>query len=273
MKHSTVVCIDCSCYLSFTQFLSIAKREGGWRQSFDCSWFSTVPQHCKGRGGGGGGVTSDYSCPLGRWVLKYRLFFFFFFSVTIISNHVMCFFLSWANSRARCTGRCFVAEFFQVYIVFLVVAIFAKTECYSPSNLLVRSATYRTSAMYQLSTCPKWCMASFQAFHDYFSHETYKHHASTVTCSGSKWKNPPGQNDHSRQKQTTCWEYYVISIIILGMSKLAVPVLLLMVFTSFGADCWMNFSNKSFFMDSSRFIMCKTVFWKELNKWSHMEPV
>ena len=30
---------------------------------------------------------------------------------------------------------------------------FAKTDCYSPSNLLVRSATRRTSAMCQLSTC------------------------------------------------------------------------------------------------------------------------
>ena len=38
---------------------------------------------------------------------------------------------------------------------FLVVAIFAKTECYSPSNLLVRSAMCRTSATYQLSTCRK----------------------------------------------------------------------------------------------------------------------
>ena len=49
-----------------------------------------------------------------------------------------------------------MAEFFQVYIGFLVVAIFAKTECYSPSNLLVRSAMCRTSATYQLSTCRKW---------------------------------------------------------------------------------------------------------------------
>ena len=38
--------------------------------------------------------------------------------------------------------------------------------------------------------------ASFQAFYDHFSQETYKHHASTVTCSESKKKNPPGQNDH-----------------------------------------------------------------------------
>ena len=56
-------------------------------------------------------------------------------------------------------------------------------------------------------------MASFQAFHDrHFSHETYKHHASTVTCSESKWKNPPDQNDHSRQKQTTRWKYLFLSI-------------------------------------------------------------
>ena len=52
----------------------------------------------------------------------------------------MCF-LSRANSTARCR-RWFVGEFFQVYIVFLVVAIFSNTECYSPSNLLVRFATY-----------------------------------------------------------------------------------------------------------------------------------
>ena len=127
----------------------------------------------------------------------------------------MCFLL-WANSTARCRW-CFVAEFFQVYIVnFLVLSFFAKTECYSPSNLLVRSVSYRTSATYQLSTCRKWYLASFQAFHDHFSYETYKHHASTVTCSESKWKNPPGQNDHSRQKQTTCWKYVFVSINILG---------------------------------------------------------
>ena len=64
------------------------------------------------------------------------------------------FFLSRANSTVRCR-HCSVAEFFQVYIVFLVVAIFAKTACYSPSNLLVRSVMCRTSATYQLSTCRK----------------------------------------------------------------------------------------------------------------------
>ena len=125
-------------------------------------------------------------------------------------------FLSRANSTARCR-RCFVAEFFQVYIVFLVVAIFAKTVVgYSPSNALVRSATYRTFATYQLSTCRKWYEASFQAFHDHCSHETYKHHASTVTCSESKLKNPPVHNDHLRQKQTTRWTYFFVSIIILA---------------------------------------------------------
>ena len=36
------------------------------------------------------------------------------------------------------------------------LAIFAKTECYSPSNLLVRSAMCRASVTYQLSTCRKW---------------------------------------------------------------------------------------------------------------------
>ena len=62
----------------------------------------------------------------------------------------------------------------------------------------------------------KMTRASFQAFYDHFSHETYKHHGSTVTCSERKWKNPPGQNDHSRQKQTTRWKYFFVSIIILG---------------------------------------------------------
>ena len=91
-------------------------------------------------------------------------------------------------------------------VVFLVVTSFAKTECYSPSNLLVRSVTYRTSAMYQLSTCQKLYVASLHAFHDHFSHKTYKHHTSTVTCSKRELKNPPGQNDRSRQKQTTRWK-------------------------------------------------------------------
>ena len=58
-------------------------------------------------------------------------------------------------------------------------------------------------------------MASLQAFHDHFSHETYKHHTSTVTCWEGKLKNPPGQNDHSRQKQTTR-KYFFVLIIILG---------------------------------------------------------
>ena len=133
-------------------------------------------------------------------------FFFVFFSVKNVHfNWIIgfsgtrdVFFLSRANSIARCR-RCFVAEFFQVYIVFLVVAIFAKTKCYSPWNLLVR-INYRP----------------VEAFYDHFSHENYKHHASTVTCSESKWKNPPGHNDHSRQKQTTRWKYFFVSIIILG---------------------------------------------------------
>ena len=91
-----------------------------------------------------------------------------------------------------------------------MVAIFAKTDCYSPSNLLVPSATYRDFATYQLSTCRRWYAASFQAFHYHFIHETY----STVTCSESKLRSPPGQNDHSRQKQTTRWTYLFVSIIL-----------------------------------------------------------
>ena len=135
-----------------------------------------------------------YSCPL--------VFFFFSFEnlqVNWIFRITWCVFLSRANSTARCR-QCFVAEFFQVYIVFLVVTSFAKTECYSPSHLLVCSTTYHTSVTYQLSTCQKWYVASF---HDHFSRKTYKHHTSTVTYSESNLKNLPSQNDHSRKKQTT----------------------------------------------------------------------
>ena len=66
--------------------------------------------------------------------------FLFFFSVENVQVNwifgiTWCVFLSRANSAARCR-QCFVTEFFQVYIVFLVVTSFAKTKCYSPSNLL-----------------------------------------------------------------------------------------------------------------------------------------
>ena len=44
----------------------------------------------------------------------------------------------------------FLAEFFQVYIVSLVVTIFAKTNCYWPSNLLVRSVTYQLSISHKM---------------------------------------------------------------------------------------------------------------------------
>ena len=99
--------------------------------------------------------------PPGAMSLKIQVVFFFFPCPSRLceligfseSRDVFC--LSQANSTARCR-QCFVAEFFQVYIVFLVVAIFAKTECYSPSNLLVCSAMCRTSVTYQLSTCRKW---------------------------------------------------------------------------------------------------------------------
>ena len=69
-----------------------------------------------------------YSCPLGRWVLKYRWFSFFFSFENVHFNWIIgfsgtcdVFFLPRAKSTGRCR-RCFVAEFFQVYIVFLVVA-------------------------------------------------------------------------------------------------------------------------------------------------------
>ena len=81
--------------------------------------------------------------PPGAMSLKIQVVILFF------SPSRMCILIGYSgthDSTARCR-RCFVAEFFQVYIVFLVVAIFAKTECYSPSNLLVRSAMCRTSAV------------------------------------------------------------------------------------------------------------------------------
>ena len=93
--------------------------------------------------------------------LKIQVVFIFSFSVENMQVNywifgiMWCVFLSRANSTARCRW-CFVAEFFQVHIAFPLVAIFAKTECYSPSNLLVCSAMCRTSATYQLSTCRKW---------------------------------------------------------------------------------------------------------------------
>ena len=69
-------------------------------------------------------------------------------------------------------------------------------------------------------------MASFQTFHHYLSHETYKHHTSNATCSESKLKNPPGQNNHLGQKQTTCWLNMILyQSSYWGMSPLAVPVL------------------------------------------------
>ena len=126
----------------------------------------------------------------------------------------MCF-LSWANSTARCR-RCFVAEFFQVYIVFLVVAIFCTNRvlfAFKFSSPLRDVSHLCDVSIIDLS---KMIRASFRAFYDQFSHETYKHHASTVSCSESKWKNPPGKSDHSRQKQTTRWKHFFVSIIILG---------------------------------------------------------
>ena len=169
--------------------------------------------------------------PLGQWVLKYRSFFFFFFSLSRICkrwldvrDHVMCF-LSRANPTARCR-QCFVAEFFQVYIVFLVVVILAKTECYSPSNLLVRSAMYRTSATCQWSTCRKWYAVPFQALHDQFSHKTYKHHTSTVTCLESKLKKSSRSKRITQGKSKPLTEnIFSYQSSYWGMSTPEVPVL------------------------------------------------
>ena len=78
-------------------------------------------------------------------VFLFFLFSFFSFSVenvqiNSISGITWCVFLSRANSTARCKRR-FVAEFFQVYIVFLVVAIFARTGCY-PLTSPLRDASH-----------------------------------------------------------------------------------------------------------------------------------
>ena len=102
------------------------------------------------------------SCPLGRWVLKYRSFLFIFFPspsrmCKLIGfsglRDVFFFVASKFNSEMQAM---FCGRILPSLYSFLVVAIFAKTECYSPSNLLVRSAMCRTSATYQLSTCRKW---------------------------------------------------------------------------------------------------------------------
>ena len=48
------------------------------------------------------------------------------------------------------------------------------------------------------------------SIHYHFSHASHQY----VTCSESKLRNSPGQNNHSRQKQTTRWKYYFVSIIV-----------------------------------------------------------
>ena len=59
----------------------------------------------------------------------------------------MCFFVaSKFNSEMQAM---FCGRILPSLCSFFVVVIFAKTECYSPSNLLVRSAMYCTSATYQ----------------------------------------------------------------------------------------------------------------------------
>ena len=82
--------------------------------------------------------------------IQFVLFCFVFFllrrecaSQLDFRDHMMCFF--------------FVTNKFnsEMQRDFLVVAIFAKTESYLPSNLLVCAMMYRTSAMYQLLTCQK----------------------------------------------------------------------------------------------------------------------
>ena len=67
-----------------------------------------------------------------------------------------CFFLSWANSTKR-SRQCFAAEFFQVYVVFLVVAIFqkilpVKTITQGKSKPLVENIFSYQSSYWGMST-------------------------------------------------------------------------------------------------------------------------
>ena len=97
--------------------------------------------------------------PPGAMSLKIQVVFLFFITVENVHfNWIIGFsgtcdvFFCREQIQQRDAGN----VLWQVYIVFLVVAIFAKTKCYSPSNLLVRSMMCHTSATYQLSTCRKW---------------------------------------------------------------------------------------------------------------------
>ena len=100
--------------------------------------------------------------PPGAMSLKYGPFFFFFISVENVHfNWIIGFsgtrdvFFCREQIQQRDSGDVLWQNSSKFFFVFLVVAIFAKTECYSPSNLLVRSAMCRISATYQLSTCRK----------------------------------------------------------------------------------------------------------------------
>ena len=62
----------------------------------------------------------------------------------------MCFFFVESKFNSEMQAM-FCGRILPSLYTFLVVEIFAKAECYSPSNLLVRSATYRTSATIDLS--------------------------------------------------------------------------------------------------------------------------
>ena len=102
--------------------------------------------------------------PLGAMSLKIQaVFLVFFFSVKNVhfnwiigfsgTRDVFLFCREQIQQRDECDV---LWQNSSKSIVFLVVAIFAKTESYSPSNLLVHSAMCRTSATYQLSACRKW---------------------------------------------------------------------------------------------------------------------
>ena len=58
--------------------------------------------------------------------------------------------------------------------------------------------------------------ASFKAFHNILVMKPISITPALSLAWKASEKNPPGQKDHSRQKQTTCWKYFFISIIMQG---------------------------------------------------------
>ena len=165
--------------------------------------------------------SSCYSCPLGRWVLKYSSVFFSF-SVENLQAIIGC-----SGSRDVLLSRAkFNSEMQAMFCVIIPPSLcgFPCGSDFCLKGLLFAfkftsplRATYRASATYQLSTCRKWYVTSFKTFHHQFSHETFISITPVMSLARkASDKNPPGQNDHSMQKQTTRSKYYFVSIIILG---------------------------------------------------------